>query len=114
MKPGRSVIVVMGWIFMCAAGCSTSGDLDTDLADRIDRVINSLHARTSLTSVTAEKWTLAQRMAHYGVPAVSIAVIHESEIQWARAYETASVGVDTAVSGDRLFQAASISKPVSA
>ena len=50
---------------------------------------------------------LAERMRHYKVPSVSIAVIHTFAIDWARGY-----GMRT--TPETLFQAASISKPVTA
>jgi CubicO group peptidase (beta-lactamase class C family) len=58
--------------------------------------------------------TLAQVMEKHHVPAVSVAVIKDFRIHWARAY-----GVADSVSGakadpETLFQAASISKPVAA
>jgi len=54
---------------------------------------------------------LAARMAKLKVPGVSIAVIHEGRIEWARGFGVVSVG-GPPVTEDTLFQAASISKPV--
>jgi CubicO group peptidase (beta-lactamase class C family) len=54
---------------------------------------------------------LADRMAELKVPAVSVAVIHEGRIQWARGFGVTRIG-GPAVTPDTLFQAASISKPV--
>ncbi len=34
----------------------------------------------------AESWSLAERMAHYGVPGASVAVMRSGEIEWARGY----------------------------
>jgi CubicO group peptidase (beta-lactamase class C family) len=57
--------------------------------------------------------TLEQRMAELHVPGVSIAVIHNGAIEWARGFGLATVG-GGAVMQDTLFQAGSISKPVAA
>jgi CubicO group peptidase (beta-lactamase class C family) len=54
---------------------------------------------------------LADRMAELHVPGVSIAVIQDGRIEWARGFGVASIG-GPAVTPDTLFQAASISKPV--
>jgi CubicO group peptidase (beta-lactamase class C family) len=54
---------------------------------------------------------LADRMAGLNVPGVSIAVIHEGRIEWARGFGVKSIG-GAPVTADTLFQAASISKPV--
>src|SRR5579859_2735029 len=56
---------------------------------------------------------LAERMAALHVPGVSIAYIHDDQIAWTRAYGVTKIG-GPAVTPDTLFQAASISKPVSA
>lgn len=58
--------------------------------------------------------TLAERMRHYDVPGVSIAVIDDGEIAWAKGYGVRIKGSDAAVDPGTLFQAASISKPVTA
>jgi CubicO group peptidase (beta-lactamase class C family) len=53
-------------------------------------------------------------MKHYGVNGVSIAVIRDSKIEWAKGYGLADVEEKKPVTPDTLFQAGSISKPVSA
>ena len=62
----------------------------------------------------ATSWTLAERMQRYGVPAVSIAVIDDGRIAWARGYGVRRAGAADSVTDMTLFQAASISKPVAA
>jgi CubicO group peptidase (beta-lactamase class C family) len=57
--------------------------------------------------------TLADRMAALHVTGVSVAVIHGGKIEWARGFGVVRIG-GAAVTPDTLFQAASISKPVTA
>src|SRR5688572_3347552 len=57
---------------------------------------------------------LAERMAHYKVPGVSIAVIDKGDIAWAKGYGVLDAHGTTPVTTDARFQAASISKPVAA
>ena len=57
--------------------------------------------------------TLADRMAALHVPGLSVAVIHQGRIDWVRSYGVAGPG-GAPVTPDTLFQAASISKPVTA
>ncbi len=57
---------------------------------------------------------LGDLMEQFGVPGVSIAVIQNFEIHWAKAYGTADVETGAPVDTKTLFQAASISKPVAA
>jgi CubicO group peptidase (beta-lactamase class C family) len=54
--------------------------------------------------------TLEERMAYYKVPGLSIAVIHNYEIEWTKAYGYADVNDKRLVTTSTLFQAASISK----
>jgi len=58
--------------------------------------------------------TLQEVMDRVHVPGVSIAVIRDYEIHWAKGYGIADVTSGEAVDNDTLFQAASISKPVAA
>jgi len=58
--------------------------------------------------------SLADRMAELGVPGVSVAVLVDGEIAWARGYGLADVESSRPVTPNTLFQAASISKPVAA
>ena len=58
--------------------------------------------------------TMEELMLRFGVPGVSIAVIHDFGIHWARGYGVADVETGAPVDTATLFQAASISKPVAA
>ncbi len=58
--------------------------------------------------------TLSERMAAYKIPGVSMAVIRNFQIEWARAYGSAEQESQSPVTTSTLFQAASISKPVAA
>ncbi|HEX6163555.1 MAG TPA: serine hydrolase domain-containing protein [Vicinamibacterales bacterium] len=70
--------------------------------------------RAQPVAVAPDSLGVPELLAQYKVPAVSVAVIRDFKIEWARAW-----GVKNAKSGepvlvDSLFQAASISKPVAA
>ena len=58
--------------------------------------------------------TLSELMAHFSVPGVSVAVIRDFEVHWAKGYGVADVETGAPVNTETLFQAASISKPVAA
>jgi CubicO group peptidase (beta-lactamase class C family) len=79
---------------------------------RIDAVENGL--RPPVLVEGDHTWSLADRMKHYGVNGVSIAVIRDSKIEWAKGYGVADVESNQPVTAATLFQAGSISKPVSA
>ena len=59
-------------------------------------------------------WTIEKRMAHYDVPGVSIAVIKDNKIVWAKSYGVVDKESKLTVTNETLFQAGSISKPVAA
>lgn len=59
-------------------------------------------------------WTIQERMKHYKAPGVSIAVINDFKIDWAKAYGVKDIETNEPVSTETLFQAGSISKPVAA
>jgi CubicO group peptidase (beta-lactamase class C family) len=59
-------------------------------------------------------YTLRQVMERFRVPGVSVAVIKDFAIHWAKGYGVADVETGAAVENNTLFQAASISKPVAA
>ena len=58
--------------------------------------------------------TLSQLMERFRVPGVSIAVIKDFKIHWAKGYGLADVEANRPVDPHTAFQAASISKPVTA
>jgi len=82
----------------------------TDSEARIARVTNNLPAGP--LGFTWHHSTLADRMAHYRVPAVSIAIIDNYQVEWARGFGVVAAGSTQTVTSKTLFQAASISKPL--
>ena len=60
------------------------------------------------------KYNIAERMKFYKVPSVSIAVISNGSVVWAKAYGYADAGTRQPANTGTLYQAASISKSVNA
>jgi CubicO group peptidase (beta-lactamase class C family) len=58
--------------------------------------------------------TIEQLLERFGVPGVSVAVIRDFDIHWAKGYGVADVATGALVDTETMFQAASISKPVAA
>jgi CubicO group peptidase (beta-lactamase class C family) len=75
---------------------------------------NGLRSANTIKGKAVPAMNLAERMKRYSVPGVSIAVIDQAEIQWAQGYGVQQAGEDIPVTPQTRFQAASISKPVSA
>jgi CubicO group peptidase (beta-lactamase class C family) len=79
-----------------------------DVEEKIRQVENSLAGWVQTGD--NDTWTLADRMKKYNINGVSIAVIHNYKIEWARGYGFADVSEKRPVMESTLFQAASISK----
>jgi CubicO group peptidase (beta-lactamase class C family) len=62
----------------------------------------------------ADPLTIPEIMAHYRIPSVSMAVIHDLAVHWAKSWGVADVESSARVINETLYQAASISKPVAA
>jgi CubicO group peptidase (beta-lactamase class C family) len=58
--------------------------------------------------------TVDELMQRFHVPGMTVAVIHDFQIHWIKAYGVADVQTGRKVTRDTAFQAASISKPVAA
>lgn len=91
--------------------CADAPEIDTT-SDMIKKVETGL--TTPIYIVGDSTWTIQERMEHYGVPGVSIAVIHNGKIEWSNTYGITEKGSESLVTENTLFQAASISKPVTA
>ena len=88
-------------------------DAPNDTA-RISHVLGGLRPPVEIQGKPAPRWTLAERMTQHKVPGVSIAVIQGGRIAWARGFGVKEAGKSDSVTPATLFQAASISKPVTA
>lgn len=100
-------------LFTCAFIPSTISQT-TSIEARIQRVENGLLPPTILKGEATQRMKLLDRMQYYKTPGVSVAVINEGRIEWARAYGTLEAGGKAPVTTTTVFQAASLSKPVSA
>jgi CubicO group peptidase (beta-lactamase class C family) len=96
-----------------ASGPVAPGTVPTEVQRHIDKVTSCLAAGVQVKGEAAGCKTLAAQMAALHVPGVSIAVIHNGVIEWAEGFGVTQVG-GAPVDADTLFQAGSISKPVSA
>jgi CubicO group peptidase (beta-lactamase class C family) len=84
-----------------------------DIEQQISRIQNGLLPPVLVKGESAKLTPLADRMEALHVPGVSIAVIRNGKIEWARGLGVTRVG-GSLVTAETLFQAASISKPVTA
>lgn len=81
-----------------------------DIEEKIKLVENNLAGWVQ--TGTNDRWNLTERMKKYNINGLSIAVIHNYQIEWARGYGLADVSENRPVTENTLFQAASISKSI--
>lgn len=74
----------------------------------------SLSPRFYSAGAAQPRYGIRERMAHYAIPGVSVAVINDGEIEWVQGYGVLEAGGAAPVTPESRFQAASISKPVAA
>ncbi len=87
---------------------------DDDVEARIARVADSLQQPLVIEGQAIETWNIEERMKRFSVPGVSVAVIDQGELAWARAWGVIENGIDDPVTTETIFQAGSVSKPVTA
>lgn len=84
----------------------------SELMKEIEAVESGLRDKVHFTQEPL--WNIEERMAHYQIPGVSIAVIKDYKVHWVKSYGVADKNLKTPVTTDTLFQAGSISKSVTA
>nr|WP_295665522.1 serine hydrolase domain-containing protein [Sphingomonas sp.] len=80
---------------------------------KIAEVEQGLTPAIVLAGTIAPRGTIAAEMSRLHVPGVSVAVLHGGTIEWSKGYGITRVG-GPHVTPDTLFQAGSISKPITA
>ncbi len=104
--------VLACFVAQCAVAQSTN-PTSPEVERHIQRVTSGLVGGVVIKGDEHATHTLTDRMKELNVPGVSIAVIHHGQIEWARGFGVRSVD-GPAVTAETMFQAASISKPLSA
>jgi CubicO group peptidase (beta-lactamase class C family) len=107
-----SIVVVVALLWQLTF-CQTK-QKDDDVTSKIQQVENGLRYAIHIGGEPSPTFTITERMKHYGTPAVSIALINDGKIEWAKAYGYLGVDIKKKADTLTLFQAASISKAVSA
>lgn len=95
------------------SACSSTTGTDDGVPSRIAAVENGLIAAIINEGTDPAGMNLSDRLQHFLVPGVSVAVIHGGRIEWAKGYGVTEAGGTQAVTAFTVFQASSVSKPVS-
>jgi CubicO group peptidase (beta-lactamase class C family) len=112
MNRNLIVAVITGLLLV---GCGRSTHPQTRvLEDRVLRFENGFPILTANGVLLGKTTTLVERMEHYYVPGVSIAVINDYELEWAKGYGVLDAEESQPVTPETLFPAASIGKALTA
>ena len=111
MKIHRPFLVL---VLAAVAACSEPAPGPSAPGAPPARVESALLPTFTIRGEPARRTSLADRMDALGVPGVSVAVLLDGEVAWARGYGFADLESTRPVTTHTLFQAASISKPVAA
>ncbi len=113
MKVSYAVVVLALFPTSCMNANLALAAVNDSALSRIHSVENNFPAATKDGKTI--KLSLQEWMRAFAIPGVSIAVIHDYKISWVKAYGVLEAGKDNSlVTTKTPFQAASISKPVTA
>lgn len=112
MKNKLLIGILIAFLF---AGCGKTGvSQSSDQANMLQRFENGFPILGARGILFGETTTLSERMEHYYVPGVSIAVINDYEIEWAQGYGVLDAKGNQPVTPESRFPAASIGKTLTA
>ncbi len=98
-------------LFSCQPAADPSSE-DALLAE-IKAIENSLSSSLRIKGEEVKSYTIEERLAEYEIPGISVAIVRNGKLHWAKGYGLANTETGQLVDTATLFQAASISKPVS-
>lgn len=111
-----SLILILS-SFILVSCVSKSEIYEEKLNERISRIENGLQSNLQIEygdSLIQSFYNIEERMQELLIPGLSIAVLNNGVIEWAKGYGIADSLENRKVTTETLFQAGSISKPVAA
>lgn len=111
LQPAQILSLVLP-LGLLITGCRSTAlkEYSPETLERIRQVENNLGDWVKTQYDTA--WSLEERMKRHNITGVSIAVVQNNKIDWAKGYGWADVAEKRPVTEKTLFQAASISKSI--
>jgi CubicO group peptidase (beta-lactamase class C family) len=122
MTASRRSIITVSVLISCiafSAGCGDRIDETTVSSEeshesRLARAAGNLQQPLVIEGQETETYGIEERMRRFSVPAVSVAVIDDGRLAAAGAWGVVAAGGDEPVTTETIFQAGSVSKPVTA
>lgn len=91
-------------------GDSFASSNDEVLVETLRQIETGLRPAIRPVDAATEHWTIIERMRHYSVPAVSLAIVHDGKLALAKAYGEVQSGFGEPVTTDTVFSVGSLSK----
>ncbi|HEX9512270.1 MAG TPA: serine hydrolase domain-containing protein [Puia sp.] len=116
MKKSQLLSLFPSFIFLIILSANLKAQSETNTAKDIKNRISQVEGNLSgwVQTQDSVKWTLKERMAFYKIKGLSIAVVHNYRVEWAKGYGWADSAEHRPVTTLTLFQAGSISKSLNA
>lgn len=115
-----SLLFMLSLLLVVPCGCRHVSNRDGDgasaraIEERVDAITAAVLPAVVVDGDPVETVALADLMRAGNVPGLGVAVLRDGRIEWARGMGDVEADSDRPVTADTLFQAASISKPVTA
>lgn len=111
--PGAIVGLI---VVLAMAGCASGGTSDVDRSgnELLAALNTGLRPTVFAPDAAPPGWSLQERMVHYKVPGVAVAVLKDGRVVAAAGYGIREAGTHDVVDADTLFSVGSISKVVAA
>lgn len=109
MKKFTPLIIALLVMQSCA-----QKDTSTNVNSEIDTIENGLTTSIVIEGEKPVTYSIEERMDFYKVPGMSLAIVKNGKLHWAKGYGLANTNDSTKVTSTTLFQAGSISKPIAA
>lgn len=127
MKPLVNKLICQSLVLVFIGSCSfqpndssdsSSNNVNTpciSLKESVERKVQlerEIRAQVKFLGESGNVSSITDKMAEYNIPALSLAVIHQGKIDWADIYQNANFPEAQKLDCMSIFQAASLSKPV--
>lgn len=107
-KPIQKTLYLISILFLALQSHSVSAQ------DEVKAMISAIESPQKNNESELDKLSLAQLMERFHVPGMSIAVIKDFKLHWAKTYGVSDAQSGRALNLQTRFQSASISKPITA
>lgn len=105
------ILLSISTLFSCT---DTKEKQQQELMERISRIEHSIQPILQIEGEEVPTYSIEDRLKELGIPGISIAVVNDGKLEWAKGYGFADKSENRMVDSLTMFLAGSISKPVAA